>query len=661
MIRKILVLLAALFLCAASVAAPASGKRVPASELRAERLFAARDWKGMDALLSSGKKLAPRALSLAANALWHQRRWEESLTLMRRVGARYPKEVAPFARLLSALALERIGEKRDARDAALAIQNDASAPNLARYYAMYLLARLADDADEKEEWLRRMMSAASDDGRRLSVCRELAEIGRLTEKDAFELLRAEPKNAAALKVVEEAPDSPQKYYRLGYAAYLRGNYASAVALLSRLEPDEPYGESGTYFLSLALRRLNRGLDAVPLLERLALKKDARYLASSMRELSRLFEGKAGPLALSALKKMTESEDARVASQALYTLATSRWKRASEARDEYLARFPSGPRAAALRWPLGWQKYLAGRYDEALKIWSDSATARLLYWRSKAHDALGQSDQAEKLRAELLSKHAFTVYAFLAAPEGSLRVDDSPLPENSAAAPPGELERWGFMTHAYMLLENASAMPDIMRRARIGKWLKLDWQIRGEVTRAAKTLMRGPSVSRELLEYDYPRPFRSTVESAAKKYGVPPLFIWSIMRQESGFNPNVTSRSGAAGLMQLMPATAADEARRMKLKNYSLYGVYDNINIGARYIAALTAVLKKNEWVAAAYNAGGGNVRKWNAARGGWAMDAWMESVPFPETNAYVKNVMANYAVYRKLYGKTAEQTDGAAP
>ncbi len=59
-----------------------------------------------------------------------------------------------------------------------------------------------------------------------------------------------------------------------------------------------------------------------------------------------------------------------------------------------------------------------------------------------------------------------------------------------------------------------------------------------------------------------------------------------------------------------------------------------------------------EWVAAAYNAGGGNVNKWNRERGDWEMDAWMEGVPFRETNGYVKNVMRNYAVYQKLYGKT---------
>ena len=204
----------------------------------------------------------------------------------------------------------------------------------------------------------------------------------------------------------------------------------------------------------------------------------------------------------------------------------------------------------------------------------------------------------------------------------------------------------------MLLQNAESVRERAHRARMAQWLGLDWQVYRDLHGVAEEFMAGPSVSRKLLEYIYPRPFRSTVEAAAKKYHVDPLYIWSIMKQESGFNPTVSSWVGAAGLMQLMPSTAAGEARRMKLKKYSLYGVHDNINMGAHHIAGLIAAWKHLEWVAAAYNAGGGNVKKWNAERADWDMDAWMEAVPFRETNGYVKNVMRNYYVYQKLYGKT---------
>jgi len=657
-IRKIFAAAAALTVFAATAFAAGKGKNapapVPAVELQAEKLFTARDWKGMEALLNSGEKLTPRALSLAANALWYQKQYARSLELMERVGTRYPRSVAPYARLLMALAQERTEKPQEAYGTAIALWRDKSAPSLAKFYAMYALVRLTENKDEKEKWLRRMLDLTSDKARRGTVCRELLSIGRLSPTDALALLRLEPQNAAALKLAAKAPDSPQKFYRLGYAAHLRGDHKTAVANLSRLKLNAPYGESGTYYLCVSLQRMDRSLEAEPLLEKLVLKKDSEYMARGMGRLRLMIGGKAHAKALAALQEMSQNKNTEIAKQALYTLAVSRWEKADEARDEYLERFPTGRRANRLRWDRGWARYRAGDPEGALKNWrgADATSPQILYWRAKAHDDLHQPEQAKELREQLLKKHALTVYAFLTEPEGSLKITDTPLPAALQPGRPTELERWGFVSHAHMLLQNAESVRERAHRARMAQWLGLDWQVYRDLHGVAEEFMAGPSVSRKLLEYIYPRPFRSTVEAAAKKYHVDPLYIWSIMKQESGFNPTVSSWVGAAGLMQLMPSTAAGEARRMKLKKYSLYGVHDNINMGAHHIAGLIAAWKHLEWVAAAYNAGGGNVKKWNAERADWDMDAWMEAVPFRETNGYVKNVMRNYYVYQKIYGKT---------
>ncbi len=656
MIRKILAafVVAAMFAAGAFAAVKNAPAPVPASERRAEKLFIARDWKGMDALLQSGERLTPRALSLAANALWYQKKYAESLELMNKVGSRYPKGVAPYARLFKALACERTQQPKEAYQTALALWKDKTAPALARYYAMYALFRLTENVDEKEKWLRRMMAVSTDKARTGAVCRELSTLGRLTPDDALALLKVEPQNAAALKIAAKAPDSPQKFYRLGYAAHLRGDHKTAVANLSKLKLNAPYGESGTYYLCVSLQRIDRSVDAEPLLEDLVLKKNSEYMARGMSRLRLMIGGKAHDKALAALLKMSENKNETIAKQALYTLAVSRWEKADEARDLYLERYPDGNRANNLRWARGWSRFRAGKYEEALENWrgAGESSAQLLYWRAKAHDELGESEKAAQLRKTLLQNHALTVYAFLTEPEGSLEISEAGLPKELTPARVSELERWGFMTHAHMLLANAEDTKNRARRAKLARWLGLDWQVYRDLHGIAEPYMTGTSVPRVLLEQIYPRPFRSTVEAAAKKYGVDPLFIWSIMKQESGFNPTVSSWVGAAGLMQLMPATAAGEARRMKLKKYSLYGVTDNINMGAHHIAGLIAAWEHPEWVAAAYNAGGGNVKKWNAVRGDWDMDAWMEGVPFRETNGYVKNVMRNYYVYQKLYGKT---------
>ncbi|MBQ8089440.1 MAG: hypothetical protein IJ233_01770, partial [Pyramidobacter sp.] len=267
MIRKILAALtvAAALAASALAASKKAPAPVPAVERRAERLFAARDWKGMNALLESGEKLTSRAMSLAANALWYQKKYELSLELMKKLAPRYPARVAPYANLLTALACERTQRPKEAYDTALTLWKDKNAPALAKYYAMYALSRLTDSVGEKEKWLRRMLNVASDKARRGAVCRELNAIGRMTPSDALALLRVEPQNAAALKLAAAAPDSPQKFYRLGYAAHLRGDHKTAVANLSRLKLNAPYGESGTYYRCVSLQHIYRSLEAEPLL------------------------------------------------------------------------------------------------------------------------------------------------------------------------------------------------------------------------------------------------------------------------------------------------------------------------------------------------------------------------------------------------------------
>ncbi|MBR1896419.1 MAG: hypothetical protein IJ822_06515, partial [Pyramidobacter sp.] len=369
MIRKIFAAAAALTVFAATAFAAGKGKNVPAPvpavERQAEKLFAARDWKGMEALLNSGEKLTPRALSLAANALWYQKQYARSLELMERVGTRYPRSVAPYARLLMALAQERTEKPQEAYGTAIALWRDKSAPSLAKFYAMYALVRLTENKDEKEQWLRRLLDLSSDKARRGTVCRELLSIGRLSPTDALALLRLEPQNAAALKLAAKAPDSPQKFYRLGYAAHLRGDHKTAVANLSRLKLNASYGESGTYYLCVSLQRMDRSLEAEPLLEKLVLKKDSEYMARGMGRLRLMIGGKAHAKALAALQEMSQNKDTEIAKQALYTLAVSRWEKADEARDEYLERFPTGRRANRLRWDRGWARYRAGDPEGAL--------------------------------------------------------------------------------------------------------------------------------------------------------------------------------------------------------------------------------------------------------------------------------------------------------
>ena len=159
-------------------------------------------------------------------------------------------------------------------------------------------------------------------------------------------------------------------------------------------------------------------------------------------------------------------------------------------------------------------------------------------------------------------------------------------------------------------------------------------------------------SRPFLRLLYPMPYGDEVARYAKQFQLDPLLVTAVMRVESKFNPAAESSKGAVGLMQLMPETAKWAAEQMEIE-YSkemLVAPEYNISIGCWYLALLKSQFNGNTTAAlAAYNAGGTPVAQW-LERGLW--DGSLEdvkSIPFVETRNYVKKVLKDYEIYRKVY------------
>lgn len=330
---------------------------------------------------------------------------------------------------------------------------------------------------------------------------------------------------------------------------------------------------------------------------------------------------------------------------------------------------SGLRSATAGTPARWGLVEAGieamapeqQQDAAWQYWKAQALlarAKPLTVSAQAHDPLRQ--QANELLGRIASP--LTFYGQLAA-------------EALHRAPAREPVRPAPLTEAE--LAQARALPGVDRALRM---LALGW--RGEAVREWNFTLSwgkpGGLSDRELLavaeeacrreiwdrcinssertrhEIDlnqrYPMPYKDDVLAAAREVGLDPAYMYGLIRQESRFIVAAKSNVGAAGLMQVMPATAAWTARKLGIdfKPEQIADRQTNLRIGAGYLKlVLDDFQGAQALAAAAYNAGPARPRRW---REGSRLDAaaWVENIPFNETRDYVKKVLSNATVYAHL-------------
>jgi soluble lytic murein transglycosylase len=285
----------------------------------------------------------------------------------------------------------------------------------------------------------------------------------------------------------------------------------------------------------------------------------------------------------------------------------------------------------------------------------------VYWQARAHEALGEPDNAQRLYGEAARERS--LWGFLAAERLGLpyRFDHRPIPvseedtariENSAAGRRiTELRALGrpldLRRELYHLTRHAG--PDDLKALAV---LARRW---GWPDQAIFILAK--SGYWDDLDLRFPILHRDIVSERARAVGLEASWVYAVLRQESAFNPQAVSPAGAIGLMQLMPATARAVARSLGRSSPTRSDLFDparNITLGSRYLGRMRDRFDDHPALAAAaYNAGPSRVEKWLPTR---SMDAdiWTAIIPFRETRTYVRRVLAYRVIYDHRLGRTIE-------
>ena len=282
------------------------------------------------------------------------------------------------------------------------------------------------------------------------------------------------------------------------------------------------------------------------------------------------------------------------------------------------------------------------------------------WQGRAAQALGNPVGARTLFERIAGEHHF--YARLAAEELGLAFTVPSKGYTPTAEDVAAIAREPGFARALALYQ----LGQRFESAR--EWI---WSIRGmddkQLLAAAEFARQNEMFDRAINTADktlalhdfsvrYLAPYREALGENARAQQLEEAWVLGLVRQESRFISAVKSSAGAAGLMQLMPATAKWVAHRMGMQDYSWARVTDagvNAALGTYYLRHVLDDLDGNPVLAAAaYNAGPGRARKWRDTR---ALEGaiYAETIPFNETRDYVKKVMNNTMYYAAILGGQA--------
>jgi soluble lytic murein transglycosylase len=359
--------------------------------------------------------------------------------------------------------------------------------------------------------------------------------------------------------------------------------------------------------------------------------------------------------------------------------------------ELTKRFPRGRYADRAAWKIGWSAYKRDAFAETARVFEAAAAASpradyrpsWLYWAARSRDQLGQMPAAAGLYRVVAADYLHSYYGRLAArllaerreapvkpivtvergEEGdasALAPTDATIRALSAAALYDDALR--EVEYAKRAWGDSPALQATVAWLRHHRALQENADDRFADLRGAITLMRraypqflaagGEQLPADVLRIIFPLDYFPIIKKYSDAHGLDPWLMTALVAQESTFTADVRSSANAVGLMQLIPGTARRYASKLGIRYSSgiLTQPETNVRMGMRYFKDLIDRFDGVHYALASYNAGEHRIARWIAERRGFDQDEFIDDIPFPETQNYVKRILGTADDYRRLYG-----------
>jgi soluble lytic murein transglycosylase len=366
--------------------------------------------------------------------------------------------------------------------------------------------------------------------------------------------------------------------------------------------------------------------------------------------------------------------------------------AAQTFKESFEKFPNGTRAERAAWKYGWWCYKTANYAETARVFEAAAAAfprsdyrpPYLYWAARARAQLGDRAIANARLRLVYTDYRNSYYGRLAGRRLSTAstqhaADDDaaivPASARSVQAPTVELPPNAPTIRKLLAAGLYDDGLDELRYAQkawgtsavIDATIAWVYHQKGEL-RKAITLMRraypqhlasgGEGLPAEILQIIYPLTYWDSIKRYSAQHDLDPYIVAALIAQESTFDAGVRSNANAWGLMQVVPATGRRLAQSLGIRRFNTAMLTNpelNIRLGTLYFSKLVQQFGGTYYALASYNAGESRVVRWKSERPGLDEDEFIDDIPFPETQNYVKRILGTAEDYRRLYGESGAQ------